>query len=313
MNSLQTTTPSELANSVVSNTKNSLSNVGLTAKPPNPIEQVGNNMSGKLSSMESNINEQFSSSNSQGSWFGLSTMQIVIIIIILAFLGFNIFRYMDVILSKLIEIVGPLFSSIGIDLAGATKNIINDTATGTKAGVDIAAGVADSTVSVLSGTTNNNNDDDSDNGDIDDNGDNDYNDSAIDTDDNTVSNKPSKNKNSNNDKLNNAINRINNASNEPAVAPDSSDSAQQGRSVAKNPGYCFIGAERGIRTCVNVNDSSECDSGDMFASMQECVQGGRPVSSQRLKELAAVEPHNKEIIHPSEIMQHIESDIHDAI
>lgn len=296
MNTSNSSSPSGLVNSVISNTNPSSNNVNIPS-----MENVSSKLSDGLSSMESSAGNEISSSNSEGSWFGLSTMQIVIIIILLAFLGFNIFRYMDVILSKLVEIVSPIFKSFGVDLSSATKNIIKDTATGTKAGVDIAAGVADNTINVLSGsggsdTSDNTNDDTSSDDEDTDAG-------------NTASSPPappvsdSSSSNDKSDMLNNAINRIKSKDSSPDVKPDSSDSKQQGRGVAKNPGFCYIGTDRGYRSCAHVNDSSECESGDMFKTMAQCVNGGgQPIQSNK-----------KEIMHPEELAKHIGSDIYDAL
>jgi hypothetical protein len=299
-----TSSPSELMSSTIGNTKSFTNNTVLSS----PVPAISNT-SGGLASMEPNISGPIDSISTE-SWFGLSTMQLVIIVIILAFLGFNIFRYMDVILNKLVVILSPVFQSFGIDLASITKNIINDTASGTKLGVDIAAGVADNTIDLLSGDAgaagaagggdNESDDDGTDDNDMDGDG-----------------KASSSNKKDSSNMLNNAVNRIKNKNAEPTVAPDDSDSMQQGRSVAKNPGFCYIGTDRGIRSCVSVNNKSECDSDDMFKTMEQCVQGGGgPVQSDRLRQLDKVSPHNKEIMSPQKLMDKIQadtSDIYDAV
>ena len=51
-------------------------------------------------------------------------------------------------------------------------------------------------------------------------------------------------------------------------ADDSSSSIQQGASKA---GWCYIGEDRGFRTCSEVGVNDSCMSGDIFPSSQICV------------------------------------------
>jgi hypothetical protein len=38
-------------------------------------------------------------------------------------------------------------------------------------------------------------------------------------------------------------------------------------------GYCYIGTDRGFRSCIRVGENNTCMSGDIFPSMDVCVQG----------------------------------------
>ena len=52
-------------------------------------------------------------------------------------------------------------------------------------------------------------------------------------------------------------------------SPDlSSDSDIQ---VARKKGYCYIGSYKGKRTCIPVEKGTECMSGDIFPSMDVCI------------------------------------------
>lgn len=53
--------------------------------------------------------------------------------------------------------------------------------------------------------------------------------------------------------------------------PDNSDSILQGSIAKKKSGYCYIGEDRGFRSCVKVNKDDVCMSGEIFPSMQICV------------------------------------------
>lgn len=58
----------------------------------------------------------------------------------------------------------------------------------------------------------------------------------------------------------------------PDVAtPDNSDSMLQTSKAKKKAGYCYIGEDRGFRSCVKVNKDDVCMSGEIFPSMQVCV------------------------------------------
>ena len=36
-------------------------------------------------------------------------------------------------------------------------------------------------------------------------------------------------------------------------------------------GYCYVGYDKGFRTCINVNQAHECMSGEIFPTMDVCV------------------------------------------
>ena len=58
-------------------------------------------------------------------------------------------------------------------------------------------------------------------------------------------------------------------SNKETPMPDDSDSRMQRGSL--KPGFCYVGEDRGVRTCVKINDSDVCMSGDIFPSNAICV------------------------------------------
>ncbi len=52
--------------------------------------------------------------------------------------------------------------------------------------------------------------------------------------------------------------------------PDDSMSSTQRVGPGKS-GYCYIGEDRGFRSCIQVKDSDMCMSGDIFPSQDICV------------------------------------------
>jgi hypothetical protein len=53
--------------------------------------------------------------------------------------------------------------------------------------------------------------------------------------------------------------------------PDDAGSSTQRSHVSIKSGYCYIGEDRGYRSCLKVRNSNECMSGDVFASEDQCV------------------------------------------
>ena len=56
--------------------------------------------------------------------------------------------------------------------------------------------------------------------------------------------------------------------NQTPVADDATSNTQIPRS---KPGYCYIGEDRGFRSCIEVSQDMKCMSGDIFPTMDVCV------------------------------------------
>ena len=70
--------------------------------------------------------------------------------------------------------------------------------------------------------------------------------------------------NNNNTMSNNTPNTFN------YKADDSMSNIQQSKSNSKS-GWCFIGEDRGFRSCIQVNENEKCMSGDIFPSQEICI------------------------------------------
>ena len=53
-------------------------------------------------------------------------------------------------------------------------------------------------------------------------------------------------------------------------APDDATSVTQSGGRSKS-GYCYIGEDRGFRSCIKVGENDECMSGDIFPTMDICI------------------------------------------
>ena len=213
----------------------------------NSIIPLGNSSSSLSSSSPS-----LSSTSSAPGIFGLSWYIWLIIIFVLALLGLNIFQYLakgtqDVsnAFKPLVEGVLAFFGYIssvfvGIFAAG-TKTIVDGTANTIDSGLtkieDKAATIQEKTTpsSLKSQSTQQNTDTTMDN--------------------NT---------------LNTTLNRsqASQSSNSDYEADSAGSSIQAGSGKA---GWCYIGEDRGFRSCMEIGKSDKCMSGDIFPSNEICV------------------------------------------
>lgn len=211
---------------------------------------------------------KMSSSSSSDGFFSTdgktSYMRIGLIVVILLFLGVNIFTYLGDFLQVVKEALAPLLKnileSLGYVVTETTKDVAQLSAEGAKLGIDVAAGTVESGVNVIQGQL-----------DID-QGSNQG--SMI---GNTTTNTNTSTQNNSQGKSN-AMNSISNSlssaladaeyNSEPM--PDDATSSTQ-RSGPGKSGYCYIGEDRGFRSCIEVKEGDTCMSGDIFPSQAICV------------------------------------------
>ena len=186
-------------------------------------------------------NEDTSSKSSlfQGGIFSGNMFRYGLIILILAFLGFNLFDYLGNVTQFFSNTFGPIIGAIakffGIAVGETTKTVTSVAASGIKTGVDITAGTIEKGADVLEKTLSGG-----------------YSKNNIDTSLDVALNKERKK-----------------PSNEPM--PDESGSSTQANKTAKKSGFCYIGEDRGFRSCVKVNEGDECMSGDIFPTRDICI------------------------------------------
>jgi len=183
-----------------------------------------------------------------------SIMTWIIIILILSILGFNVFFYLAKGTQTFSDIFGPIIKYItglfASTTALITKQVVTGSAIGTKAGVDIAAGTVtggiDETTRLVKGAN---------------------------ASKSTVTNQPvlKRNESSENqeDTLHNALNQSP-KDNVPYEADEATSSIQASKSSGKS-GWCYIGEDRGFRSCIQVGENDKCMSGDIFPTQEICV------------------------------------------
>jgi len=196
----------------------------------------------------------------------------LIIILILALLGINIFAYLakgtQETVSLFEQIFGPIFRFFGYSTLSTTKQTVETTATGTKAGVDIVAGAATGAIDTIqqpsqmnvpkatSGTS-----------------------TGVSTDipqgQMATSSLPVQQRIQQaganmdqwqQDSLARALDNAKQTADQ--VSPDDSRSSIQ---TTGKSGWCFIGEEQGIRTCAEIGVNDVCMSGDVFPNQAICM------------------------------------------
>ena len=177
-----------------------------------------------------------------------SYMRIGIIIIILLFLGINIFSYLGDILQSIKEAFAPLFKkileSLGYVVTEGTKDITQLTASGAKLGIDVAAGTIESGIDVIQG--------------------------QIDVNDSSSTTSPDNSKSSQQGISSSLSMALADAEDKSTPLPDDATSSTQRVGSGKS-GYCYIGEDRGFRSCINVKEGDVCMSGEIFPSQEICI------------------------------------------
>lgn len=199
-----------------------------------------------------NFNE---TSNSNGSESGTKTniVRYLLIIVVLGFLGINLFSYLGNVVEYLKSIFGPGFNTVlsffgfaagetaktAIDVASkGTKLGLDVASKGTKLGVDVAAGTLTTGINVLQGTL----------------------------DGNAVRNNIDSGKQTLDKALQNAERNINRE-----IVPDGPVDRKPSSKIEGNLGFCYIGEYKGFRSCASITESDKCLSGDIFPTREICI------------------------------------------
>jgi hypothetical protein len=246
----------------------------ISSKTSEPISQS------KISSSFGEVNNEISSSSSSISeYFSNITWQTwVIVILILALLGINIFAYLAKATTDFSSIFEtyfrPIISFFGFGVLETTKQTVSTSATGTKAGVDLVANTTTGAIDTIETVAKNPNST-----------------STMTTTNSTTTNKPNANKAStaqknsmpvqqqiqeaggayewNQNALDAALNDAASAAQNKDPQPDESLSSVQ--SSSGKAGWCYIGVDKQTRTCSQVGVNDQCLSGDIFPSQEICI------------------------------------------
>ena len=190
-----------------------------------------------------------------GMFSNISWVTWVIIIFVLAFLGFNVFMYLAKGTQYITDIFKPILSVFGSTfgnlLGNTTKQVVNTSATGATAGINATANVITGGINAVQGAPATN--------------------TLPVTPVSTGSQQQQESAQT--ATLNNALNSASTSTSSPqsTYQADDSYSSIQSANSGGRAGWCYIGEERGIRSCSQVGVNDECMSGDIFPTNEVCV------------------------------------------
>ncbi len=220
----------------------------------NVLYGMDNDTSPKIS--ESTSNDGYFSTNGNTSY-----TRIGLIVVILLFLGVNIFSYLGDFLQIIKDALAPLLKSIlesfGYVVTETTKDITQVTAAGAKLGIDVAAGTVESGINVIQGQL------DLDQGQGQGSGQGMGQRQGL--------NPYQKNNLSKQGSLTASLSSaLADAEYNTEPLPDDATSSTQRNGSGKS-GYCYIGEDRGFRSCIAIKEGDVCMSGEIFPTNAICV------------------------------------------
>jgi hypothetical protein len=191
----------------------------------------------------------------------ISLVTWILIILILAFLGFNVFSYLAEGTQDITGFFGPFIKSITDLIRGITGQTINVAAEGGKAVVNATGNVTNAglnSVQELGEAIKPNNAP-----------------SSLKTGSSQNSSNPSQD-NVTNNALNKALNSAQSRKQQKQTQQQNgmdyeADEANSSIQGGGKSGWCFIGEDRGFRSCALVGVNDTCMSGDIFPSQEICV------------------------------------------
>ena len=201
---------------------------------------------------ESTSNDGFFSTNGNTSY-----TRIGLIVVILLFLGVNIFSYLGDFLQIIKDAFAPLLKNIlesfGYVVTETTKDVTQVTAAGAKLGIDVAAGTVESGINVIQGQL------DLDQG------------SGQGQGQGQGQGPSQKNNFSKQGSLSASLSSaLADAEYNTEPLPDDATSSTQ-RNGSGKAGYCYIGEDRGFRSCIAIKEGDVCMSGEIFPTNAICV------------------------------------------
>lgn len=229
---------------------------------------VKNSISGASESISSIVGSDSTSGTTTTSGSSSWYFRIFFAFVILSLIGINIFGYASLISETINEVFGGPFKQLGALLGFYTGETIKQTAElsaeGTKFGADVAKDVVVNTVDAVGEQAKNTS-------------------NAIDEID--VETVPTKKEDEmddvpyvDRDELMASFEdakkfrdeKEEQTTNKVFIEDDAGSTIQNGRN-ANGKGWCYIGEDRGFRSCVEVGDNQECMSGDIFPTKDMCI------------------------------------------
>lgn len=230
---------SQKSNINISNIERLASPNRFSVKAPISTKTITNNISNfteseQLLSNNDIIEKADQYTSTLGIWFW-NFIRIFLVILILVFLGFNIFAYLGLITQDTAVFLKPLLKLLGYPVLETTKQTLKTSIEGTKDIIDITAIGANT---------------------------------SLDTLEKSLDGKADLMKS-----LNDAKDKIERKKKKNIIQkqkingqPEPHEPSKRGKS-----GFCYIGEDRGVRSCIEVGEIDQCISGDIFPSKNICI------------------------------------------
>jgi len=215
------------------NSNNLSSSILQSSEPSFPISSVA---SSSLSGDDSGFFDSLKNIN-MTTW--------LIIILILAFLGFNIFVYLAKGTQDIASFFGPLTQKLFGTTASVAGQTVDIAAQGAKAVVSGTAGAVNTGLSAVQDITPNN--------------------ATSSIKSQPVQGQPTTRPSDS------GLNKALNNSQEQNMDYQAVEASSSVHSGGGQSGWCFVGEDRGFRSCALVNEDDKCMSGDIFPSQELCI------------------------------------------
>ena len=201
---------------------------------------------GSSISMPKSVQKSLSSLNevdtslSSSEWSTSSIISIILIVVILALLGLNIFNY----LAKGTDLLGNIISKATDKVPETTKQVLEKSITGTQLAADVAAGTVKDAGDVLSRELNIKRR-------------------------NLWEARDTGIKDAIHKRQIKGINRF--PEHEPKRHQYKESKSHSKIQDGYKKGFCYVGTDRGYRSCIKVGKQDECESNKIFPTMEICI------------------------------------------
>jgi hypothetical protein len=180
----------------------------------------------------------------------------ILIVALLALIGFNVFTYLDDITAWFSDMFGAPFQAVarflGYAAADTARSTVDVTAQGTKSAVDIAAGAATSGIDVLQQTI----------------GEGHQPDQGVQGGQGEQGEQGGQQQKQRQQPQDTGLQQaLSHAKKQPPQPDDATSRTQR----SGKSGYCYIGEDRGFRSCIKVGEEDTCMSGDIFPTHAVCI------------------------------------------
>ena len=163
----------------------------------------------------------------------------LVILLVLALIGFNIFAYLAKGTQSINEIFGPVFNKILVALGMTASQTVDVAATGTKTVVNTTADVTDAGLTNVQNVLPTSNEQGQGQTDI--------------------------------STANRALNTQKAAATGSTNGYQEDDATSNIQMGSAKSGYCYIGEDRGYRSCAYVGEGDKCISGEIFPTNEICI------------------------------------------